>query len=167
MVKMIAECGPADRSTVMVTSFGFRSTFERSSPGVVGPIDPNAMHRSRSMAITAQCEDDPSSVRVARPGAAGASAQAVPCKVRVTRRTRDRAARAGGDAHDLVSHSRAPLADACGTEFTATNAGQHPVAWLDPFDWAPRAVGHCDQSPSHEALIVVADHGDTAVPLGE
>src|SRR5271165_6066894 len=30
---MAAECGPADRSTVIVTSFGFRSTLERSSPG--------------------------------------------------------------------------------------------------------------------------------------
>jgi hypothetical protein len=30
---MMAECGPADRSTVIVTSFGLRSTFERSSPG--------------------------------------------------------------------------------------------------------------------------------------
>src|SRR6185437_8179875 len=30
---MMAECGPADRSTVIVTSFGLRSTLARSSPG--------------------------------------------------------------------------------------------------------------------------------------
>src|SRR6185437_10878064 len=33
VVRMTAECGPADRSTVIVTSLGFRSTLDRSSPG--------------------------------------------------------------------------------------------------------------------------------------
>ena len=40
---MVAACGPADRSTVIVTSRGRRSTLDRSSPGAAVAADPDAV----------------------------------------------------------------------------------------------------------------------------
>ena len=97
----------------------------------------------------------------------GRGAEVMARKMRVIRCTRDRAAGAGGDAHDLVRYSTSSIGDPRGSEFAAAKPGHHHVTRPDRFDGPRRAVGHGNHRSRHQALVVVADHGHVAVVTGE
>ena len=70
-----------------------------------------------------------------------------------------------GDARRCFGAVRAQHAR--GTEVAAAVARHHEVAGLDLLDRALRAVTHRDAGALDETLILIADHHDVAVLLGE